>query len=100
MTDLREMTALRRQLAKLDMAKPATRNAAEDGVRLWATRLYTWTKATEVTMEKQLAWLDHHQDSSTYEQRFDEWVGLLRLYEQACDMLQDASAALGEKVAA
>jgi len=91
MSDIRELTMLQRQLDKLRDAKPNQRNAIEDAVRLWGSRLYTWTKATESTMEKQLAWLDHHQDAPTYEQRFDEWVALLRQYEKACDLLAVAA---------
>lgn len=64
----------------------------EKEILLRGSRVYRWTKDTYQLLDKQLAWLDSHEDAPTYESRFAEWTDLLTDYTRGCDALNAAKA--------
>jgi len=55
-------------------------------------RVHRWTQETAALLEEQLTWLDANTSAPSYEKRFLEWEQLLRGYEQASRLLDEAKA--------
>ena len=62
----------------------------ENAVLRWGIEVYREKKATEAKMEKQMIWLESHEDHANYESRFESWVNQVRAYEQMCKTLNQA----------
>lgn len=90
-----ELQMLQTQIKKLGtLLTDDHRRVVEKAVLLWGTRLYRKTAETANTLEKQLVWLEAHNDHQKQDDRFAEWERLLHWYETACKELDRAGALL------
>ena len=90
-----ELQMLQTQTKKLGtLLTDDHRRVVEQAVMLWGVRLYRKTAETANTLERQLVWLETHNDHPKQGERFAEWERLLRWYETACQELAHAGALL------
>lgn len=87
-----ELERLECAITQLSTCPKWQRRVLQKEILLRGSRVYRWTKETYALLDKQLAWLDSHENAPTYEQRFAEWVDLLNDYTRGCDALNAAEA--------
>jgi hypothetical protein len=85
---MHEVKRLETAIAKLSTCKAYARTPIEREILIRGTRVRSWIPESYSLLDKQLTWLDTHDDSlPTYERRFTEWADLLAEYGRACDLL-------------
>lgn len=91
-----DINKLDKALTELSTCPSWQRSSREKAVLLYGTRVKQWTRTVQLPLEKQLTWLDQHPDN---DRRFAEWEQLLKQYERACQLLEQAEAVMGRVAA-